>query len=133
LLRGFRLAFDKRSDSGDAVYANVHPDSAEVVWGVLYRCAPRTLDELDVYEGVAGGHYHRAMVTVEPEGAPPQEATTYVAGVQFVTKPGRPSAPYLARILAGASAHELPEDYIARIKALAGKVPLGPPRHKRAE
>ncbi len=101
------------------MYANIHPDKNDVVWGVLYRCTPKTLDQLDTYEGVAGGHYYRATVTVEADGNRLQEAITYIAGAQFITKPGRPYAEYLERILAGARAHQLPEDYIDRLKALA--------------
>ena len=58
-------------------------------------------------------------MTVEPEGTPPVEAVTYVAGEEFTTDAGRPTDDYLDRILTGAREHGLREDYLARIRAQA--------------
>jgi gamma-glutamylcyclotransferase len=120
LLRGFRLVFNKRSTSADTVFANIEPIHEAVVWGVLYRCTPAALDLLDKCEGVATGNYYRATVTVEPDDAPPQEAITYIAGPHFVTSERHPTAKYLAHILTGAKVHQVPEEYIGQIRALAG-------------
>ena len=118
-LSGYRLVFNKLSDSGKTVYANIEPRPGAVTWGVLYRCSPQTLERLDEWEGVKGGHYRRAPVAVQPRGGASQEAVTYIAGERFITKPRKPSAGYLARILDGAREHDLPIDYINTIDRIA--------------
>ena len=50
-LRGYRLACNKRGRNGD-VYANIVPDAAAEVWGVIYLCCPDALLKMDRCEGV---------------------------------------------------------------------------------
>jgi gamma-glutamylcyclotransferase len=57
-LLGWRLAFNKRGNDG-AFYANIVGHETEEVWGVIYRCNPHALSQMDDYEGVCGGHYCR--------------------------------------------------------------------------
>jgi gamma-glutamylcyclotransferase (GGCT)/AIG2-like uncharacterized protein YtfP len=117
-LMGFRFAFNKRG-SGRQVYANIAPDDAAEVWGVIYLCNLKAIQEMDRYEGVAGGNYERILVTVEKESGEKVEAITYVAGGAFVCNPGNPSVEYLERIVSGARHHSLPDQYVRMIKSLA--------------
>jgi gamma-glutamylcyclotransferase (GGCT)/AIG2-like uncharacterized protein YtfP len=118
-LPGYRLAFNKRSASGKNIYANIVPDPGGVVWGILFACSAGTMRALDLYEGVAGGHYDRVVVRVIPDSGPAREAFAYIAGEQYRAPAGTPSAGYLRRVLRGARAHGLPPDYIAAIERLA--------------
>ena len=63
-LSGYRLAFNKRSDRYRAC-ANLLANPTEEVHGVIYRCTPEALDEMDEHEGVASGHYRRETVQVQ--------------------------------------------------------------------
>lgn len=111
-LLGYRFAFNKRAFKG-GVYANIVPDEGSTVWGVVYRCKPETLDHMDIPEGVKDGHYIRYPVRVVLDDGQELDATTYVAGPAYVCPEGNPEAAYLNRIILGARAHRLPEDYIA--------------------
>ena len=64
-LDGWRLAFDKvaRSPTG-AGAGNIVVAPGEVVHGTLNEMPPAGLDVLDVWEGVATGHYERRTVRV---------------------------------------------------------------------
>jgi gamma-glutamylcyclotransferase len=117
-LDGYRITFDKRGSDGTGK-ANIVRDAARVVWGVVYRCSPATLDEMDYYEGVAGGHYVRTAVVVHSSPAMGIEAVTYVAGDSFRDDSLVPSGKYLKTILRGARQHGLPQDYILEIKRAA--------------
>jgi cation transport regulator ChaC len=119
-LRNYRLAFNKEA-SGGGVYANVVPEEGSEVWGVIYLCNPTAMTQLDRYEGVMGGHYVKVSVTVELEDGSLCDAETYIAGEDYIVSEGTPDDWYLDFILTGAIQHELPEDYIADIKRLAGK------------
>jgi gamma-glutamylcyclotransferase (GGCT)/AIG2-like uncharacterized protein YtfP len=124
-LTGYRLTFNKRADNG-AVYANVVCEPGSEVWGVVYLCAPETLDRLDDFEGVSGGHYERSPVEVEIADGGVVQAIIYVAGAKFICMEGRPTASYLGHIIDGARGHGLPDAYIKHVERIAaGKAPRG--------
>lgn len=116
-LPGYRLAFNKRGGNGE-VYANIVPDADAEVWGVIYRCSPEAMDELDRCEGVEGGHYTREPVEVITESGNTVLAVAYVAGPDHICEDGRPSDRYLSLILDGARQHGLPKEYVRRIQML---------------
>jgi gamma-glutamylcyclotransferase len=117
-LPGHRIVFNKLGSDGTGK-ANITPDASRVVWGVAYLCSPKALTEMDAYEGVAGGHYHRKNVQVRCESGELLEAVTYVAGEQFVRSAIPPTSEYLHRIVSGARNHGLPEDYIKEVQQAA--------------
>jgi hypothetical protein len=57
---------------------------------------------------------------VEGDSGERIEATTYIAGEDFVGEPGTPSDKHVGRIISGARHHGLPEEYIEMIEELAG-------------
>jgi len=118
-LLGYRLAFNKRASTG-GVYANIVEQQDQEVWGVVYRCSPHAMRLMDNREGVSGGHYRRVDVTVQLEAGGVIEATTYVAGQQFLCTEGRPDPEYLDRLVRGALYHGLSETWIKTIRRLAG-------------
>jgi len=123
-LPGHRLAFNKEGRHGE-VYANIMPDAKSEVWGVAYLCNPEAMNELDRFEGVPGGHYHREKVEVVTETGEKLSAVAYVAGPRPVTEEGWPSKDYLERILKGAAHHGLPAEYIREIEQRAAGKPSG--------
>jgi gamma-glutamylcyclotransferase (GGCT)/AIG2-like uncharacterized protein YtfP len=119
-LDGYRIAFNKRGSDGTGK-ANIVPDRAGVVWGVVYRCSPVALDEMDTHEGVRGGHYHRTRVRVRLDLGDEIGAITYVAGDSFVDESLIPGDEYRKTILRGARHHELPDAYIKEIERAANR------------
>jgi len=120
-LGGYRIAFNKSGSDGTGK-ANIVPDKTRAVWGVVYRCSTATLDQMDKYEGVSAGHYHRRHVRVQCGSADEVDAVTYVAGNSFVDDSLVPGPEYLAKILKGARSYSLPEEYIHEIqKAVDGE------------
>ncbi len=108
-LEGWRLAFNKRArlplGSGAG---NIVPTKGAVVHGTLNALPSEGFDVLDVWEGVAAGHYERRLVRVaRADTGATVQAITYVA---LLTAEGlRPTRTYLGHLLAGRDL--LPADY----------------------
>jgi len=114
-LNGWRLTFDKiaRAPKG-AGAVNIVLAPGDVVHGTLNEMPPAGLDVLDVWEGVAGGHYERRVVLVERgDTGEKVEAVTYVA--LLVGEGLHPTRDYLSHLLAGRDL--LPADYWQKLKA----------------
>lgn len=118
-VEGYGIKFNKRSMDGTSK-ANITPRAGGNVWGVLYQCNEQFLSEMDMCEGVPGGHYVRMHLLVQCTGERDVKATTYVAGQSFIADSLRPSDVYLDTILRGARHHGLPADYISEIEKAAG-------------
>lgn len=114
-LSGYRLAFNKRANSG-GVYANIVVDPAEEVWGVVYLCNTEAMAELDKHEGVIGGHYKQKWVKVTIDSGEVLDVITYVASERYVVEEGVPSDEYLNHILMGAIEHSLPAAYCEKVR-----------------
>lgn len=126
-LRDHRLAFPLYSNRWGGGVASVQPAHADAVWGVLYELTESDLRELDEYEGFrAPGDQHnvydREQITVElvrpDDGSIPRR----VRAAAYVARPSNPSPPsrrYLDAILTGARHHRLPEEYVAKLSAIA--------------
>jgi cation transport regulator ChaC len=116
-LDGYRIAFNKRGSDGTGK-ANIVRDADRTVWGVVYRCSPAALDQMDTHEGVASGHYVRTWVRVRVDAGDEVDAVTYIAGDSFVEASLAPSREYLEAILHGARHHGLPDDYVREIERI---------------
>ena len=110
-IRGYRLRFNLEGrPRGKAAPANIAPDPAAEVWGVLYRITKADLVHLDWTEGVPIWRYRHLWVEAEDQTGERLEAVTYIADGKPVD--GRPSLRYITLIREGARAHGLPEHYI---------------------
>ncbi len=96
-------------------FASIQPTAEGEVWGVLWDLTPEDETRLDEYEGVRSGCYRKQILTVERDCIC-FEALVYIAPP--TKKRGRVNLDYAARILTGAKAHQLPENYQARLKAI---------------
>ena len=114
-LDGWQLAFDKvaRTSAGAGV-GNIVMMSGGTVHGTLNEMPDAGLKVLDVWEGVAGGHYERrTMPVVRADDGKTVDAVTYVA---LKTAAGlRPTREYLDHLLAGRDL--LPQQYWEWLKA----------------
>jgi len=113
-LDGWRLTFDKvvRAPKG-AGAGNIVVTAGGVVHGTLNELPPAGLEVLDIWEGVAGGHYERRTVpVVRADTGDTIEAVTYVA--LLVGESLRPTRDYLGHLLAGRDL--LPVDYWERLR-----------------
>lgn len=122
MLRGYRLVFDKHSaaHAGEG-HANIVWDPGATVEGVLYRLAgANDIERMDRFER-APVNYSRDFVEVMT-GEGSQAAWTYFAN-PAVRRPGlRPSAGYLAHLLAGEA--YLSPAYVTWLRGFAD--PAGP-------
>jgi cation transport regulator ChaC len=114
-LDGWRLTFDKlaRTPSGSGA-GNIVVAPGSSVHGTLNEMPREGLDVLDVWEGVASGHYERRTVfVVRADTGDTVEAVTYIA--LLVGEGLRPTRAYLAHLLAGRDL--LPADYWEKLSA----------------
>jgi cation transport regulator ChaC len=118
VLPGYRLVFTRHTDAGTG-QADVVPDPACFVWGVVYDITDSDRRQLDAREVVAGRTYRPKEVLVRPHGDSEQRVmvlTYTVSGPGDVEQP--PSREYLGYLLRGARRWGLPADYIAQLQRL---------------
>ncbi|HKJ23930.1 MAG TPA: gamma-glutamylcyclotransferase family protein [Myxococcota bacterium] len=113
-LAGHRLVFDKRGRDGSAK-ANLVPDPAATVWGVVWEIAVAELVSLDPYEG----GYERVRLAAETDDGSSLEVEVYVS--ERRSEDRVPFDWYLEHVLRGARAHGLPEDYVAWLEAVTAR------------
>lgn len=109
-LDGWRLVFDKPSRllKGGAA-ASIVPDTAGVVHGTLNALPDSGFEVLDIYEGVAAGHYERRTIrVVRSDSGEEVDAIVYVGLIRGEGL--RPPRAYLDCLLAGRDL--LPPDYL---------------------
>jgi cation transport regulator ChaC len=115
-LHGWQLTFDKvaRAPAG-AGAGNIVVAAGQVVHGTLNAMPAAGFEVLDVWEGVAGGHYERRTVpVVRADNGQVVDAITYVA--LRVGPNLKPTREYLAHLLAGRDL--LPAEYLERLAAV---------------
>ena len=116
---GYRLAFTKRSSGWGGYVADLLPDEASQVWGMVYELQASDVSNLDHLEG----GYKRRPITVYTGDSLAQQAEAY-----FVVQKegeGAPSERYLQVIIKGARHWGLPRDYISSLVELGAKSPRG--------
>jgi gamma-glutamylcyclotransferase len=116
--RGWRLVLDKPGfiPKGNAV-ANIIPDAAAEVWGVLYEIDEADLGHLDLTEGVLIGNYARIEIPVLlPTADAPLSAFTLVSDRR--APDAQPSTRYMGLLIAGAEEHGLPATYVGFLRQI---------------
>jgi hypothetical protein len=110
-LPGHRLTTDKRGRDGSGK-ANLRPDPAAAVWGVVYRFLAAHWPALDACEP----GYRRVAVEVLLESGEGLGVQTYVSSLRAPDPV--PLAWYKRLIVDGAREHRLPAAYLAMLEAL---------------
>lgn len=110
-LDGYRLDFAKASIDGSGKADVVHAQGSTVN-GVLFAIDARELNALDRFEG---HDYQRKLVPVLSEGSV-LEATIYLAKAEKRVLSSVPYSWYLALVLAGATQHGLPHEFLERLR-----------------
>jgi cation transport regulator ChaC len=131
-LDGYELGFARCADpSRGGCTLDAAPDGT--VWGVQYELSDEDMAKLDEASGVPKGHWARKRVTVRDAAGNRVDTTTYV--IPERSGPYAPSDSYVAPILKGAAAFDLPTRYIARLRQLVQaaegggrKPPMAPPK-----
>ncbi len=116
---GWRLVFDKPPivPIGEAT-ANIVPEPAAVVLGVLYEITAADLDHLDLTEGVLIGNYQRVAIPVAPLATPDAAVEAFTLVSERREPDLLPSRRYMACLVAGAEEHGLPAEYVAFLRGL---------------
>lgn len=119
-LPGYRLAFTRRSERWGGGVADIRPDPAAEVRGVVWRIDAEDRDALDRQEGVHASppRYRRIEVAVTTADGEALECLAYQVAT-LEAEHIAPSAAYLETMLRGARAAGLPETYVAAIEAIA--------------
>src|SRR4029077_19497703 len=98
-LDAHRLCFNLAIGPGERAVANVEADAGACTWGVAYLISAEQAEHLDRTEGVHGGAYTRAAVTIETVSGERLAAFTYRSAR---TREGRnPPAPHTRAPLRG--------------------------------
>lgn len=113
-LENHRLVFERLEDTGPA-FANIR-SPGDGVLGVVYRCSQAELERLDHFEQ----GYERQTIEVTDQQDEVLAAAAYIISPSQSAGFARPENEYLARIVAGARQHGLPESYVHQIIAIAG-------------
>ena len=118
--------FHKRSGDGSAkADAFFTGEPRDFVCGVLFAIDAAEEWRLDQAEGLGRG-YVKKSITVEDSNGEPQGALMYAAQGSHIDANLRPYAWYKRFVVEGARQHGLPQDYVARIEAVAaGEDPDG--------
>ena len=92
-------------------FGSIVPDARSTVHGLLWTLSDPDIASLDVYEGIAVGHYRKERLAVSFNGE------TVVAMVYVATdaNPGIPEPAYIELIVAAAAARGFSTDYVRRL------------------
>jgi hypothetical protein len=130
---GWRLVFDKPGIAmEDEGYANLRPDPAAEVFGVLYELTLPELQHVELTEGVLLGNYARVDVEAFAlaDGAGPIRAVSLASPNENPAI--LPTARYMALVVAGAEEHWLPAEWIAALRAVPSAPETDASRQQRA-
>lgn len=121
-LSAHQLLFHKISDDGsgkcDAFYSG---DENDMVIGRLYTIDDREEKKLDKFECLGTAYYKKEVRVTNVRGET-ETAFTYYAKPECIVADIRPWNWYKQHVLAGAQEAQLPDDYIAKIKAVLTEV-----------
>ncbi len=122
-LSGYRLHFPRWSPRRKHAVASIEAFPGAHVWGVVYDMTPEDWACLHPFEGhIAEGHAENGYDLIRVEvlvDAAAISARTYVA-VPDPSSPdaGLTSVRYRQQLIDGAVAHNLPQDYVAALRAV---------------
>ncbi|MGH6964303.1 MAG: gamma-glutamylcyclotransferase family protein [Phenylobacterium sp.] len=127
-LPGHALRFHKRSVDGSGKCDAFAVDGADSVIGVLFSFDPTERAALDKAEGLGNGYEHATVTVINGEGRR-RKVLTYLATPDHIDDSLKPYGWYKDLVLAGATEHGLPKDYIA--DCISSVVAMADPNNTR--
>ena len=119
-LRGYRMAFHKRSEDGSAKCTlHITADPNDIAHAAVYSLPENEITILDAIEGVGEG-YDREYLSATV-GGQSLDLFTYMASETYVVVDLEPYDWYKRLVLAGARYHDFPRDYIEAIAAVSSR------------
>ena len=129
-VQGRRFSFGKVSRDGSGKCDIQATDNAkDRAFGVLYRINAREKSDLGKAEGLGIGYSEADLQVVTAAGT--QAATTYVAS--YRESPLRPYQWYRAMVIAGATEHGLPAEYIEWLRTFEAQADANTDRRAERE
>lgn len=114
-LPNFEIQFRVPSDTGLGGTSGIVEAPGQLAQGVIYRVKKTEVDDLDILEGVPEGKYKRGQFLVLGDDTEWYEVNLYMPAAPGDLIP--PAAHYLEDMIAGARAHGLDPDYVAKLVA----------------
>ncbi len=108
-IKDYKLEFNKKSSDGSSK-ANLTEEIESEVWGVCYELDESGFEKLREFEK---GYFEREVIVYNEKQELLAIAKTFVSD-KICDK--LPTKKYLNIIIDGAKQHELPEDYIQKLK-----------------
>ena len=118
-LPNFEIQFRKYSKNMGGGISSIIEKPGGMVYGVLYYITKKEMDALDILEDVPLGIYKRETFQVLGD-----DGKWYAADLYRVTNPKGPFEPakkYLDLMIAGASEHNINQDWIETLKKMREK------------
>lgn len=103
-LKGWRWIITTRG------YASIVESESDFVLGTVYELSEDDMLNLDRFEGVARGNYHKEMIAVEVDG----RELSCLLYIDPVVEEGKPKEEYIARINNGIQDAGFPDEYVTR-------------------
>ncbi len=114
-LSGYQLKFHKLHPDGSGKCSVLFTgDEQHHLFGVVYSISASDKSLLDRAEGVGHGYDVTELSLTGNTGA--HTAFTYVANDDYIDDSLQPYPWYKALVVTGATRHQLPDDYIARLE-----------------
>ncbi len=111
-LPGHALRFHKRSVDRSGKCNAFAADNQDNVIGVLFSFDPAERALLDRAEGIGNGYEHATVTVINDKGRR-RKVLTYLATADYIDDSLKPYGWYKDFVLAGATEHELPPEYVA--------------------
>ncbi|HEX7903432.1 MAG TPA: gamma-glutamylcyclotransferase [Chitinophagaceae bacterium] len=117
-IKGYQLQFNKVSSDGSGKANMVQTTNYDdIVWGVIYEIHDSEKIILDEFEGLGKGYNESQLLFTDTDGNTYQ-AQAYLGDVDALNDALLPFDWYKVHCLSGAIEHQLPEDYINKIKEI---------------
>lgn len=113
-LPNYKLTFNKKvsmkprvkhigrgPDPSKCGFANVVPQEGERVYGIAYAVHQVQMDSMDIFEGVASGHYVRQTMQCYDSNDKPVSCEVYIAGPGATDDGLLPTEAYMSHLLGG--------------------------------
>jgi len=119
---GWRIVFDKPPlvPIGES-YANLVRDGSSETLGVVYEVSAADLEHIELTEGVRIDNYSRVDIMVAPLAAPMEPVLAATLASERRDPSLYPSERYMACLVAGATEHGLPPEWIAFLRGVPAR------------